>query len=143
MAVTYSAALKTARMQLVADMISGKVPAASTGAGAPGVLVIGTAALAGGAGGVLASLALPVPAGAAAASVMTIAGLPLDVLPSAAGVAAKAELRDNAGNVVVSNISVGGVAESTDAGKDIVLSASTIQMGVHVTINSAKLTHGV
>jgi hypothetical protein len=47
MTVTYSATLKTNRMQLVADLIAGKAAAASTGSATAGQLVIGTASLSG------------------------------------------------------------------------------------------------
>jgi hypothetical protein len=140
MAVTYQAALKTARLQDVADLIASKTIASATGTALAGQLVIGTSALSG-ATGVLATIALPATAATVSGSVLTLAGVPLSVAASAGGTAALAEFRNNAGTTIVSGLTVGGTAEGTASGKDIVLAASTISSGVTVTITAGTITH--
>ena len=100
MSVVYAATLKTNRLQLVADLIDGKTAAASTGSATAGNLVIGTSALSG-ATGVLVEIVLPTPAFTVSGAVATLQGVPLSGTASASGTAAKAELRDNAGTVIV------------------------------------------
>ena len=143
MAVTYATTTKNNRLKM-AFLAGAVTPAAGesvdSGAGV-GTLVIGTSALSG-ATGVLATIALQKPSVTITGGVATIAGTPLTVAASAAGVAAKAELRDSVGNVVVSGLTVGGTAEGTNAGKDIVLNASTLTTGESVILNSGSITHG-
>lgn len=136
MAVTYSTTLKTNRMQLVADLIAGKTAAASTGVASAGNLVIGTSALSG-ATGVLVTVPLPTAPFTIAGAVATLAGVPLTVnTPAANGTAAKAELRDNAGNVIVSGLTVG------TSGADIIVNTTTVSTTVPFTVNSGTFTHG-
>ena len=124
MAFAYQAAVKTARMQVVADALDD----GST-------LVIGTVALAG-AVGVLAEIVLdsPTPATVAGA-VLSLEGLPLEVAAIATGVAALAELRDSLGNVIVGNLSVGV------AGTDIIVNSTAIALGQTVICNAGAITH--
>lgn len=132
MAVTYSATLKTNRMQLVADLIASKVAAASTGAGSAGSLVIQDAGSV-----VLATLALPNPPFTISGAVATLAGVPLsDAAADATGTASKAELRNNAAGVIVSGLTVG------TSGSDINLTSVAITAGQTVTITSGTITHG-
>lgn len=135
MAVTYSSTLKTNRMQLVADLIASKTAAASTGTATAGSLVIGTSSLSG-ATGVLATITLSATPGTVSGAVLTLSGVPLSATASATGTAAKAELRNNAGTVIVSGLTVGTSAA------DIILDSVSITSGQTVTINSGTITHG-
>lgn len=143
MAVNYITATKNNRLKM-AFLAGAVTPAAGesvdSGAGF-GQLVIGTSALSG-ATGVIATIILQKPSVSIVNFVATILGVPLSVAAAAAGVAAKAELRDSAGNVIISGLTVGGTAEGTAAGKDIVLNASTIAAGETVVLNSGTITHG-
>jgi hypothetical protein len=135
MAVVYSSTLKNNRMQLVADLTAGKVAAASTGTAAAGSLVIGTSALSGGTG-VLATIALSTTPGTVSTGVLTLSGVPLSVAASASGTAAKAELRDNGGNPIVTGLTVGTSAA------DIIINSTTITSGQTVTCTAGTITHG-
>jgi len=135
MSVVYSSTLKNNRMQLVADLIAGKVAGSSTGTASAGVLVIGTSALSG-ATGVLVSFTLGTTPGTVSGGVLTISGVPLTATASGTGTAAKGELRDNAGNVIVSGLTVG------TSGTDIIINATAISSGQSVTLSSGTITHG-
>lgn len=135
MAVTYSATLKTNRMQLVADLISGKTAAASTGSATAGNLIIGTSALSG-ATGVLATLPLNATPGTVSGSVLTLNASGVTATASATGTAALAEIRNNAGTVIVSGLTVG------TSGTDIIIASTSITSGQTVTLTSGTLTHG-
>lgn len=135
MSVVYSSTLKNNRMQLVADLVAGKVQAASTGTASAGTLVIGTSALSG-ATGVLVTFTLGTTPGTVSSGVLTISGTPLTSTASGTGTAAKAELRDNAGNVIVSGLTVG------TSGTDIIINATAISSGQSVTLSSGTITHG-
>jgi hypothetical protein len=134
MAVTHTATLKSQRMQLVADRIDGKTPAASTGSATAGQLVIGTSALSG-ATGVLATIALAAPGFTESGGVLTMAGAPRSGVASASGTAAKAELRTNAGATITSGLTVGV------AGSDVILGSTAITSGATVAVTSGTLTH--
>lgn len=135
MAVTYSSTLKDARLQLVSDMIAGKTAAASTGSATAGKLVIGTSALSG-AAGVLATIALPTTPFVISGGVATLQGVPLTQAASASGTAAKAELRDNADNVIVSGLTVGTV------GAHITVATADLVEDEDVVVTALTLTHG-
>lgn len=137
MAVTYSSTLKTNRMQLVADLIASKTVNASTGAGSAGSLVIGTSSLSG-ATGVIATFTLPNPAASVSGSLLTLGGTPLSNSTPTAGTAALAELRNNAGTVIVGGLTVG----ASGSGADIILNSLVISTGETVTITSGTITHG-
>lgn len=122
-------------MQLVADLVAGKVAASSTGTATAGTLVIGTSALSG-ATGLLVTFTLGTTPGTVSAGVLTISGTPLTVTASGTGTAAKAELRDNAGNVIVSGLTVG------TSSADIIINATAISSGQSVTLSSGTITHG-
>jgi hypothetical protein len=124
--ITYSIAVKNARLQLVVNAID-------AGAGV-GVLVLGTAALSG-ATGLLVAIPLAKPSFVVAAAAMTMLGVPLAALSTGAGVAALAELRDSAGNVIVSGLTVGV------AGTDIILAAPSISIGQLLQDISSTITH--
>lgn len=135
MSVVYSATLKTNRMQLVADLIASKTAAASTGSATAGQLVIGDSTLSG-ATGVLATIALPATAFTVSGAVATLQGVPLSVAASASGTAAKAEIRNNAGTVIVSGLTVGTSAT------DFIIGTTTITSGGTVTCTAGTITHG-
>jgi hypothetical protein len=135
MAVTYSATLKTNRMQLVADLIAGKTAASSTGTATAGSIVIGTSALSGSTG-VLVTFALGTTPGTVAGAVFTISGTPLTATASGTGTAAVGEIRNNAGTVIVSGLTVG------TSGTDIIINATAISTGQFITLSSATITHG-
>jgi uncharacterized Zn ribbon protein len=61
---------------------------------------------------------------------------PLSAVATAAGTAAKAELRDSAGNVVATGLTVGVVA-----GFDIVINSTAIAFGQAVQLNFGTITH--
>jgi hypothetical protein len=137
MAVSYNATLKTARMQLMADLVASKTAAAATGSAQVSSLVIGTSALSG-ATGVLATLALPATAFTVSGSVATLQGTPISATASATGTAALAEIRNQAGTVVVSGLSVG------TSGTDVILNSTSITSGQTVTVPASPpstITH--
>jgi len=135
MSVVYSNTVKDNRLNVANDAVNSKTYASGTGAGSVGSLVIGTSSLSG-ATGVLATIVLQNPAFTEASQVLTLAGVPLSVAASASGTAAKAELRNNAGTVVVSGLTVGTSAT------DIILGTTTITSGGTVTITAGTITHG-
>ena len=123
MSVTYSAAVKTSRMQVVRDAIN-------AGSG-PGVLQIGTAAMA----AVLASIPLTDPVTVSGA-VLTALAAPATVAASGSGTAAAARIRDSDGNDVVTGLTVGLSAS------DVLVDSTSVTSGQDVTANSATITHG-
>lgn len=127
MSVTYSTTLKNTRMDAV-----------TTALGTGAKLVIGTSALSG-ATGVLATVPLANPVGAAATGgVLTLTMPQSDNSAAATGTAAKAELRTAADAVIVSGLTV----SATGGGGDVQLATTTINATNVVTISSATITHG-
>lgn len=123
MAITYSTATKTARMQAVADRID-------LGAGA-GVLKIGTTGM----GTTLASIALSDPCGTVSGLVLTFTTPRSNTSADATGTAAEARIEDSTGTAVITGLTVG------TSGTDIVLDSTSITTGQTVTITSATITH--
>jgi hypothetical protein len=124
MAVIYSTATKTARMNAVVTQID-------AGAGA-GVLQIGTTGMA----TVLAEFTLNDPCGTVSGAVLTFSGFPKsDTSANATGTAAAARIRDSNATDVVTGLTVGL------SGSDINLDSLSITTGQTVTLNSATLTH--
>jgi len=134
MGLIYGSTVRTPRMQVVRDLIDSKTIGAATGAGSAGSLVIGTSSLSGGTG-VLATVTLPNPASTVSGDVLTLAGTPLSATASASGTAAKAEIRNNAGTVIVGNLSVGTSAS------DITVNTVTVTSGQTVTVTAGTITH--
>jgi hypothetical protein len=123
MAVTYTTAVKNARLDAV-----------TTAIGSTGVLEIGTTGMA----SVLATIALGNPAAAAASgAVLTLSGFPRsDTSADATGTAAAARIRTASGGTdIITGLTVGL------SGSDINLDSLSITTGQTVTINSATLTH--
>ena len=135
MAIVSSNTVKDNRLLVVNDAVNSKTYAAGTGAGSAGSLVIGTSSLSG-ATGVLATIALQNPAFTETAQVLTLAGVPLSVSAAAGGTAAKAEIRNNAGTVIVGGLTVG------TSGSDINLNSVTVSAAQTVTVTSGTITHG-
>ncbi len=124
MSVTYTTAVKTARMTAVRDQIDG-------GSGA-GKLEIGTAGMA----LVLATVALNDPSGTAASGVLTLSGFPKTVAAAAAGIAAAARIRDSANTDIVTGLTVG------TSGTDIIVDNTNVAVSQNLTINaSPTITH--
>jgi hypothetical protein len=134
MGLIYGSAVRTPRMNVVRDLIDSKTIGAATGAGSAGTLVIGTSSLSG-ATGVLATITLPNPASSVSGDVLTLLGVPLSATASASGTAAKAEIRNNAGTVVVGNLSVGTSAS------DVIVNTTTVTSGQTVTVTAGTVTH--
>jgi hypothetical protein len=134
MAISYSSTLKDKRLQLVSDLVAGKTAAASTGSATAGKLVIGTSALSG-ATGVLVTIDLPTTPFTISGGVATLQGTPLTDTATASGTAAKAELRDNGGGVIVSGLTVG------TTGTHITLPSVAIVSGEEVVVTAGTITH--
>lgn len=122
MAVTYTTAVKNARLDAVVSSI-----------GSAGVLEIGTTGM----GTVLATIALGNPAGTSTGGVLTFSGFPRsDTSADATGTAAAARIRTGSGGTdVVTGLTVG------TSGSDINLDSTSITAGQTVTITSATITH--
>ena len=133
MSVSYSTTAKNARLQVIADLVAGKTVAAATGTATAGLLIIGTSALSG-ATGVLATIPLNTTPATVSSGVLTITGTP-SASASATGTAAKAQLRDSAGTVVVDGLTVGTSAA------DIIVSSVSVTAAQTVTVNSGTITH--
>jgi hypothetical protein len=114
-----------------------RLQAVITALGGTAVLVIGTSALAGGAGGTLATFPLDAVPAVAALRVLTISGLPKNVNATASGVAAKAELRTGAGVVIANGLTVG----SSGSGANVIVDTTTITNTRAIYLLSATITH--
>lgn len=135
MAVVYRSGLRTNRLNLVLNELgSAAAPSIQTTGASAGSLVIGTADLSG-ATGVLAAIPLNTTPGTVSGDTLTIAGLPKSVTATASGTAAKAELRNNAGVVVVSGLTVG------QASADIIVSGTVISSGQLFQVTGGTITH--
>lgn len=135
MAVVYRSGLRTNRLNLVLNELgSAAAPSIQTTGTSAGSLVIGTADLSG-ATGVLATIPLNTTPGTVSGDTLTIAGLPKSVTATASGTAAKAELRNNAGVVVVSGLTVG------QASADIIVSGTVIASGQLFQVTGGTITH--
>lgn len=122
MAVTYTTAVKNARLDAVVTAI-----------GSAGVLEIGTTGMA----SVLATIALGNPAGTTSGGVLTFSGFPRsDTAADNTGTAAAARIRTASGGTdIITGLTVG------TSGSDINLDSTSITAGQTVTINSAAITH--
>ena len=124
MAVTYSTAVKNARLDVVTAQ-----------SGATAVLEIGTSA---GMTTILATIGLASPiAAAAAGGILTLTMPRSDASADATGVAAFARIRTATGGTdIITGLTVGLV------GSNINLDNTSILTGQNVTISSATITHG-
>jgi hypothetical protein len=123
MAVTYTTAVKQARMTAVRDAIDG-------GSGA-GYLEIGTTGMA----SILATIALTDPCGSASGAVLTLTMPHSDTSADNAGTAAEARIRDSAATDIITGLTVGTSATN------IILDNLVIAAGQTVTITAATITH--
>ena len=125
MAVTYSTAVKTARMAAVIAQID-------AGAG-PGTVEIGTTGM----GTVLAVLTLADPCGTAASGVLTLDFDPdiSDTSANATGTAASAQIKDSNGTVIISGLTVGLSAA------DFIMDSVSITAGQTVMLTTGTITH--
>jgi hypothetical protein len=122
MAVTYTTAVKNARLDAVVTQI-----------GSAGVLEIGTTGM----GTVLATIVLGNPAGTTSGGILTFSGFPRsDTSADATGTAAAARIRTASGGTdIITGLTVGTSAS------DINLDSVSITAGQTVTITSATITH--
>jgi hypothetical protein len=124
MAVTYTTAVKNARMTAVRDQID-------AGSG-PGILQIGTTGM----GTVLVEVTLNDPSGTVTGGVLSLSNFPRsDTSANATGTAAAARIRDSSGTDVITGLTVGLSAA------DVILDSVNITAGQTVTINTAAFTH--
>lgn len=125
MAVTYSTACKTARMNAVVTQID-------AGAG-PGTLEIGTTGMA----SVLAVLTLADPCGTVSGDVLTFDFDPdiSDTSADNSGTAAEARIKDSNGTVIISGLTVGLSAAN------VILDSVSITAGQTVTLTTGTITH--
>lgn len=119
MAVTYAAAVKTARMSATRDHF------------ADGTLEIGTTGM----GTVIAAFGLSATGGSVSNGVWTLGFDASTVAASAQGTAAAARLKNSAGTANLTGLTVG------ISGTDIVLDNTSINAGQNVTLSSAAITH--
>lgn len=125
MAVTYSTACKTARMEAVVAEIDESASA--------GTLEIGTSSMA----SVLASFTLADPCGTVTNGVLTFDFDP-DISDSSAnnsGTAAEARIKNGDGTAVITGLTVG------TSGTDIILDSVAITSGQTVTLTTGTITH--
>lgn len=125
MAVTYSTAAKEARLNAVIAAIDADA--------SPGYIEIGTTGMA----SVLATITLADPCGTASGGKLTFDFDP-DVSDTSAdnsGVAAEARIKNGAGTVVISGLTVG------TSGTDIILDSTSITAGQTVTLTTGEINH--
>lgn len=124
MAVTYRASLKTTRMTDVkTDIDSG---------GAAGTIEIGTSGM----GTVLAVLPLSYPCGTVSGDTLTFGTITADSSADATGTAAEARIKNSAGTVIVSGLTV------STSGANVNLTSTSVVTGGNVAITSGTITHG-
>lgn len=119
MAVTYAAAVKTARMTATRDEV------------ANGTLEIGTTGM----GTVLATFGLSATGGTISGDVWTLVFDADTVSATAAGTAAAAQIKTSGGTAVITGLTVG------QGSGDIDLDNTNIASGQDVTLSSATITH--
>lgn len=123
MAITYSAALKTARLTAILNAID-------AGSG-PGTLEVTTA------GGVLlATETLAKPSATVSGSTLTFSGVPISSTVATSGTAALARIKDSSGTVVIDGLTVG------TSNANIVLNTTALVQNQTLTLNSGTITHG-
>jgi len=125
MAVTYSTACKTARMNAVVAQIDASATA--------GTLEIGTAAMA----SVLATFTLADPCGTVTNGVLTLDFDPdiSDTSADNSGTAVEARIKNGDGTSVITGLTVG------TSGTEIVLDNNVINAGQTVTLTTGSITH--
>jgi hypothetical protein len=122
--VTYANTLKDTRMTAV-------ITAVDAG-GSAGTMEIGTAGFA----AVLGAITLQRPSFTEASQTITVAGVPLSATAGNSGTAAAARIKDSAGNIIVSGLTVG------TSGTDVIISNTTVASGQQLTLTAGTITHG-
>jgi len=119
----YRASLRTTRMNAVVTDIgsSGKLKLYA------GATLLGT-------------LPLSATAGTVSGDVLTFSAITSDTSADNNGVADSAKITTSA-DVEVISLTVGGTAEGTASGKELVLAASTIVAGQSIAVTSLTITH--
>lgn len=117
-AVTYTTAVKTARMTAVRDQID-----LGTGAG---TLEIGPTGLA----TVCVTVTLNDPSGTVTGNTLSLSGFPKTVTASATCTAGEARIRDSSGTNVITGLTVG------TSGTDVIVTNTSINSGQSVTVNA-------
>lgn len=123
MAVTYTTAVKTARMTAVRDAIDG--------GSAAGYIEIGTTGMA----SVLATITLTDPCGSVSNGVLTFTMPHSDTSADASGTAAAARIRNSNATDIVTGLTV------STTGADINLDSVSITSGQTVTLTAGSITH--
>ena len=125
MSVTYTNAVKQARLEAVIAQIDASATA--------GTLEIGTTGMA----SVLATFTLADPCGAATNDVLTFDFDPdiSDLSADATGTAAEARIKNGDGTAVITGLTVGTAAA------DIILDSVSITAGQTVTLTTGTITH--
>lgn len=125
MAVTYSTACKTARMNAVVAQIDAGASTSTIEIGVSGFSTV------------LAVFDLPDPCGTVTNGVLTFDMDPdlTDASANGSGTAAEARIKDGDGTVVISGLTVG------TSGTDIVLDNNVINAGQTVTLTTGSITH--
>lgn len=124
MSVIYSTAMKTARMQAVANTID-------AGAGAGKLEILSAADV------LLAEFQLTEPCGSVAGDVLSFDFDPdiSDVSANNSGTAAKAQIKDGSGVAQITGLTVG------TSGTDVIVDSVNITAGQTVTITLGTITH--
>lgn len=136
MTVSYNTSIKNYRLQVVADVMMGLVPAPSTGTSGIGYLVLGTSALSGSTG-IIVQIPLRTPVATVAGGVLTLSGMPTTANCTATGTLALAEIRDPSGITLVSGLTVGMSGTNITVFPD-----NIVEIGQSVQITSGVITHG-
>jgi hypothetical protein len=123
MSINYAPTLQTQRLQDVIDAIDAAASA--------GTLEIGTASMI----SVLVTFALSKPSFSVSGNAMTMLGTPMTATAAAGGAAANAQIKDGAGNIVVSGLTVGV------GGADINFNGIDFASGQTITLNDATINH--
>jgi hypothetical protein len=128
MSIDYHNDVKTTRMTAVLDAIDA--------GGAIGTLELCTAAYA----GMLVSIDLVRPCGVVLGdpAALEFSGVPLSGTAAATGTAAAARIKDSAGKIIVSGLTVGAVG----SGANIEIDSVSISNGQVVNLTSGLLIHG-
>lgn len=138
MPITYpvnNTILNRLRVSLGAGAVTPASGESLDAAGANAVLVVGSAALSGGTG-ILGTITLQTPSFSFSVRTATLLGVPLTTTASAAGTAAKADLRDKNGVAIIPGLSVG----VSGSGADIIIDSTTIVNGGPITCTSGTIT---
>lgn len=126
MAITYVNSLKQTRLEAVRDAIDADASA--------GQILLGTSGMA----ATLATFTCNDPSGTPSAGTFSFDGFPKEEEAAAGGTLAAAEIRDGAGTLVASGLTVG----LSGSGADIIVDNTNVNSGQLVRIESVTITHG-